>query len=134
MWRTYYRNQKGDIQPIGGVNQKIEGFFDVCKSKGLNGDQGVIIPKQNVDDLMLRGDIIEAVKKKKFKIYSIDTIDEGIEILTGFKAGERNAKGKFPRGSINYLVEKKLKDIANALKEDDSNKKGKKKTKRKTDK
>lgn len=109
-------NQKGEIQPIGGVNQKIEGFYDVCKAKGLTGTQGVIIPHQNVEDLMLRPDVVEAVKEGEFHIYSIKTIDEGIEILTGVKAGKRKKDGNFEEGSVNYLVDKKLKEFAEKLK------------------
>ena len=104
-------NQNGEIQPIGGVNEKIEGFFKVCKGKKLTGKQGVIIPKKNVQDLMLNHEVIEAVNKKKFHIYAIETINEGIELLTGKKAGERNSRGKFPEGTINYLVDKKLTDM-----------------------
>lgn len=102
-------NQKGNIQPIGGVNVKISGFFEVCKIKGLKGDEGVIIPKQNVSDLHLTDEIIEAVRANKFNIWAISTIDEGIEILTGIPAGKKNKKGKYSKGSINYLVYEKLK-------------------------
>ncbi|MBW1679902.1 MAG: AAA family ATPase [Deltaproteobacteria bacterium] len=109
-------NQKGEIQAIGGVNQKIEGFFDCCLRRGLTGDQGVMIPEANVQDLMLRKDVVEAVKKKKFHIYPVRTVDEGIEILTGKKAGERKADGSYPAGTINYLVDRKLRDLAEGLK------------------
>lgn len=102
-------NQKGEIQPIGGVNDKIEGFYQVCKMRGLNGTHGVMIPKQNVKNLSLSDEIIEAVKNKKFHIYAIETIDEGIEILTGVPAGKKDANGKFPAGSVNYLAYQKLK-------------------------
>ena len=102
-------NQKGFIQPIGGVNEKIEGFFDTCKMKGLNFEQGVIIPVQNVKNLHLSDEVIEAVKEGKFHIYAVSTIDEGIEILTGVPAGKKNANGKFPAGTINYLAYEKLK-------------------------
>ena len=102
-------NQKGEIQPIGGVNEKIEGFYEICKMKGLTGDQGVIIPVQNVRNLHLRDEIIESVKKGKFHIYAVRTIDEGIEILTGVPAGKKDSSGKFPAGTINYLVSEKLK-------------------------
>jgi len=105
-------NQKGMIQPIGGVNEKIEGFFDICIAKGLTGDQGVVIPHQNVKNLMLKKEIIEAVKNKKFHIYPIKTIDDGIEILTGIDAGKRNANGKFRKGTINELVDSKLRELA----------------------
>ena len=102
-------NQKGHIQPIGGVNEKIEGFFDTCKMKGLNNEQGVIIPIQNVKNLHLSDEVIDAVKSGKFHIYAVSTIDEGIEILTGVPAGKQNANGKYPAGTINYLVYEKLK-------------------------
>ena len=101
-------NQKGEIQPIGGVNEKIEGFFQICKMRGLNGQQGVIIPKQNIRNLHLNDDVIEAVKNEKFHIYAISTIEEGIEILTGVPAGKKDKNGNFPAGTINYLVNEKL--------------------------
>jgi lon-related putative ATP-dependent protease len=110
-------NQKGDIQPIGGVNQKIEGFFQVCKAKGLSGDQGVVIPRQNVRNLMLREEVIEAVKRDKFHIYAVNTVDEGIEILTGVAAGDKKEDGTYPEGSINYRADKKLKEMAAKLKQ-----------------
>jgi len=110
-------NQKGEIQPIGGVNEKIEGFFDVCKAKGLTGTQGVIIPHQNVQNLMLRPDVIEAVANGKFHIYPIKTIDEGIEILTGVKAGERKEDGIFEEGTLNYLVDQEMQRLARSWKD-----------------
>lgn len=110
-------NQKGEIQPIGGVNQKIEGFFDVCKARGLTGKQGVVIPAQNVNDLMLRHDVIEAVEKGKFHVYAVSRIDEGIELLTGKKAGQSLGNGEFEKGSVHDLVNKKLKEYANRWKE-----------------
>lgn len=109
-------NQKGDIQPIGGVNEKIEGFYDVCKSAGLTGTQGVIIPHQNIQNLMLRNEVIEAVKEGKFHIYPVKTIDEGIEILTGYKAGERRKDGTFEEGTINELVDQELHRLAESWK------------------
>ena len=105
-------NQKGEVQPIGGVNDKIEGFFELCRYRGLTGEHGVIIPHQNVRNLMLSDDVVQAVKEGKFHIYAIKTIDEGIFILTGIKAGERNSKGKYPKGSVNYLVDEKLRSFA----------------------
>ena len=105
-------NQKGEIQPIGGVNLKIEGFYDVCKARGLTGTQGVIIPYQNVDDLMLREEICRVVQKKKFHIYAIKTIDEGIEILTGVKAGKLRRDGTFEPNSFHELVDQKLEKYA----------------------
>jgi predicted ATP-dependent protease len=110
-------NQKGEIQPIGGVNQKVEGFFQVCKAKGLTGDQGVVIPRQNVRNLMLREEVIEAVKQGKFHIYAVSNVDEGIEILTGVEAGEKKEDGTYPEGSINYRADKKLKEMAAKLKQ-----------------
>lgn len=101
-------NQFGEIQPIGGVNEKIEGFFDVCKHRGLTGSQGVIIPRTNVKDLMLREDILNAVDEGVFAIYAIDHVDDGIEILTGIKAGTADKNGKFPRSTINNRVQKAL--------------------------
>ena len=101
-------NQFGDIQPIGGVNEKIEGFFDVCKHRGLTGEQGVIIPRTNVSNLMLREDVITAVKEEKFHIYAIDTVDDGIEILTGIKAGKPNEQGEYPEGTVNWMVKQSL--------------------------
>ncbi len=101
-------NQKGEIQPIGGVNEKIEGFFQICKMRGLNGQQGVIIPAQNVRNLHLNDDVIKAVKEDNFHIYAINTIEEGIEILTGVPAGKKDKFGNFPAGTINYLANEKL--------------------------
>ena len=110
-------NQKGEIQPIGGVNDKIEGFYQVCKLRGLDGSNGVIIPIQNVNNLSLSDEIIEDVKNGKFHIYAISTIDEGIEILTGVPAGKKDVNGRFPAGSINYLVQEKLKKYASVSKD-----------------
>lgn len=109
-------NQHGEIQPIGGVNTKIEGFFDSCKAHGLTGTQGVIIPHQNVKDLMLRHDVIDAVHRKQFHVYAITSIDEGIELLTGKPAGTRQSKGKFTRGSVHALVDAKLTEYATRVK------------------
>ena len=110
-------NQNGEIQPIGGVNHKIEGFFDVCRARGLTGKQGVMIPHQNIGDLMLRKDLVEAVAAGKFHIYPVQTIDQGIEILTGWSAGEKGPDGKYPPGTVNYLVDQKLQDLAKRMKE-----------------
>ncbi|UCF82051.1 MAG: AAA family ATPase [Desulfobacteraceae bacterium] len=109
-------NQKGEVQAIGGVNQKIEGFFDCCRKKGAKKNQGVMIPESNVKDLMLRKDVVAAVKKGQFHVYPVKTIDEGIEILTGKNAGERKADGTYPKGTINFLVDQKLKELAEGLK------------------
>jgi lon-related putative ATP-dependent protease len=108
-------DQLGDVQPIGGVNQKIEGFFDLCRVRGLDGSHGVIIPKRNRKNLMLRGDIVEAIEKGLFTIYTIDRMEEGLEILTGMKAGELQEDGMYPEGTINYLVAKRLTEISEAL-------------------
>ncbi|MEE8619831.1 MAG: AAA family ATPase [Dehalococcoidia bacterium] len=109
-------NQKGEIQPIGGVNQKIEGFFKVCQAKGLSGDQGVLIPHQNLRNLMLREEVVEAVKQEHFHIYSAKTINEGIEILTGVTAGKRQKDGTYPKSTVNYLIDRRLKEMAERLK------------------
>ena len=105
-------NQKGQIQPIGGVNEKIEGYFQVCKVRGLDGSHGVMIPVQNIDNLQLSDEIIDAVKNKKFHIYAVSTIEEGIEVLTGVPAGKKDKDGHFPAGTINRLVYEKLKKYA----------------------
>jgi ATP-dependent Lon protease len=109
-------NQKGEVQAIGGVNEKIEGFFDCCRHMGLNGKQGVMIPASNVKDLMLRKDVVEAVAQGHFHLYAVKTIDEGIEILTGKKAGELKADGSYPKGTVNALVNQKLTELAEGLK------------------
>ena len=105
-------NQRGEVQAIGGVNEKIEGFFDICRARGLNEQQGVLIPKANVQHLMLREDVVEAARHRQFAIYPVTTVDEAIEILTGIKAGERGPEQRFPAGTINRLVEDKLKSFA----------------------
>jgi predicted ATP-dependent protease len=102
-------NQKGQIQAIGGVNQKVEGFFDVCLSKGLTGKQGVLIPRTNVKSLMLKKDVIDAVKNGEFHIYQVSTVEEGIEILTGVAAGTPDEDGNFPEGTVYRKVQEKLK-------------------------
>src|SRR5699024_2422926 len=102
-------NQKGEIQPIGGVNEKIEGFFEVCKNRGLTGEQGVLIPHQNVKNLMLKDEVIEAVEKGQFHIYEVRTVEEGIEILTGVPAGQKDEHGSYEEGTIYKQVEHKLK-------------------------
>ncbi len=101
-------NQKGEIQAIGGINYKIEGFFDVCRLKGLTGDQGVMIPRANLRNLMLRSDLVSAVEEGKFHIYAVGTIDEGLEVLTGVSAGQRQDDGRYPRGTVNDAVQRKL--------------------------
>jgi lon-related putative ATP-dependent protease len=105
-------NQHGQVQPIGGVNEKIEGFFDVCKKIGLTGNQAVLIPQSNVKHLMLRHDVVDAVEEGKFQIYPIETVDHAIEMLTGLKAGELNKQNNYPKGSVNYKVTAKLAEYA----------------------
>jgi lon-related putative ATP-dependent protease len=112
-------NQKGEIQPIGGVNEKIEGFFAVCRNRGLTGDQGVIIPQINVKNLMLKKEVVDAVKDGKFRIYAIKNVHEAIEILTDLPAGERRTDWTWPEGTINFLVDKRLKEMAKKLKAED---------------
>ena len=105
-------NQNGEIQAIGGINRKIEGFYDLCRVKGLTGEQGVLMPTSNLRNLMLRPDVVQAVAEEKFHIYAVQSIDQGIEVLTDVVAGTRNTAGKFPAGSINALVEQKLTQFA----------------------
>ncbi|HHS12411.1 MAG TPA: ATP-binding protein [bacterium] len=109
-------NQKGEIQAIGGVNYKIQGFYDVCRAKGLSGSQGVLIPRANIDQLMLRKDVVNAVKKGRFHIWAAGTVDEGIELLTGEPAGKRENDGRFTPGSIHDKVDQKIRRYAEALK------------------
>jgi predicted ATP-dependent protease len=112
-------NQRGQVQAIGGVNEKIEGFYDVCKAQGLSGEQGVLIPEANVTNLMLKEELVEAVGTGKFHVWAVRTSDEGIEILTGVPAGERQADGTYPEGSVNNLVGKRLDELAKALRHSD---------------
>jgi ATP-dependent Lon protease len=109
-------SQQGDVQPIGGVNQKIEGFFDICATRGLDGRQGVIIPRRNVPNLMLKPAVIEAVRRGRFHLWAISTIDEGMEILTGVAAGQRDERDEFPRGTVNRRVEDRLRHMAEEMK------------------
>lgn len=109
-------NQKGEIQPIGGVNEKIEGFFDVCQAKGLTGAQGVIIPWQNVQNLMLRTEVVEAVRSGKFHVYPVRTVDGGIEILTGVEAGVPDEHGSYEEGTVHFLVDQELQRLAKGWK------------------
>ncbi|HSU87722.1 MAG TPA: AAA family ATPase, partial [Terriglobia bacterium] len=110
-------NQQGDIQAIGGVNEKIEGFYDVCRIKGLTGTQGVAIPAANVEDLMLREDLLEAVAARKFHVWPIARIEQGIELLTGVPAGNRDGDGTFAAGTAFALLDARLAEMAEALKE-----------------
>jgi lon-related putative ATP-dependent protease len=110
-------NQNGQVQAIGGVNEKIEGYFDICNARGLSGEQGVMIPHANVKNLMLRQDVVEAVTADKFQIYPIETIAQGIEVLTGVPSGKIDAEGNYPKGTIDQLVVAKLESMAETLKE-----------------
>jgi lon-related putative ATP-dependent protease len=125
-------NQHGEVQPIGGVNEKIEGFYEVCKLSGPDGQHGVIIPRRNLINLMLKNEVIEAVVNGKFSIYSIDNIEDGIEILTGMTPGEAGPDGTYPEGTFNFLVAQKLSELSEALKgeknQDDNNNGKNKKT------
>jgi lon-related putative ATP-dependent protease len=118
-------NQMGEFQPIGGVNEKIEGFFAVCKARGLTRSQGVVIPKLNVKNLMLKKEVAQAVKDGKFRIYAVATVDEAIAILTGMPSGERLADGTWPAGTFNFLVDKRLKEFAKKQKADEKGEKDK---------
>jgi predicted ATP-dependent protease len=110
-------NQKGQVQAIGGVNAKIEGFYAVCEAKGLTGEQGVLIPESNVPNLMLKEEIVQAVREKRFNIWAVKTIDEGIEVLTGVPAGRRLEYGTFEAGTIHHRVNERLATLAQTLKE-----------------
>lgn len=108
-------NQKGEVQPIGGVNEKVEGYFEVCKARGLNGQHGVLIPHSNLRNLMLKKEVVDAVKAGKFHIYPVRTVDEGIEILTGVPAGRQREGGSFERSSVNDLVDRRLREMAETI-------------------
>jgi predicted ATP-dependent protease len=108
-------NQHGEVQPIGGVTEKVEGFFDICLAKGLTGEQGVLIPASNVDNLMLKDEVLDAVKGNRFHIYAVKTIEEGIELLSGVPAGEIGKNGKYPKDSIFYLADKKLQEFNSGM-------------------
>jgi predicted ATP-dependent protease len=114
-------NQKGEIQGIGGVNEKIEGFFNTCQGKGLTGAQGVIIPHHNLEDLMLRQEVVEAIAAGKFHVYAISDIDEGLELLTGVPAGEKDAEGKYPEGTLHYKADQRLRELNKEKKENKAN-------------
>jgi predicted ATP-dependent protease len=105
------------VQAIGGVNKKLEGFFETCKAKGLTGEQGAIIPESNVQNLMLKEEILEAARQGKFHIYPVKNIDEGIEVLTGVRAGERIEDGTFEPGTVNHLADRRLKEMAEKMRE-----------------
>ena len=104
-------NQLGQVQPIGGVNEKIEGFFDICKEQGLNGNQGVIIPASNIKYLMLRWDVVHAAEAGQFHIYAVETVDQALHLLTDIEPGESNEKGEYPEDSFNAKVDAQLKSF-----------------------
>jgi predicted ATP-dependent protease len=113
-------NQHGEVQPIGGVNQKIEGFFKVCKAQGLTGKQGVMVPRRNLGDILLESEVLEAINNGQFHVWAADHVDQGIELLTGVPAGERDAEGNFPEGTINRLVNERLEELSKGIKEFES--------------
>jgi predicted ATP-dependent protease len=108
-------NQRGEVQAIGGVNEKVEGFFDLCKVRGLTGSQGVVIPRSNVENLMLREDVVKAIEEGKFHIYAVETVDQGIEIFTGVPAGEPDEEGRYPPDTVNGKVDERLRAPAEGL-------------------
>ena len=108
-------NQNGEVQAIGGVNEKVEGYFEICQAVGMTGDQGVIIPESNVANLMLKETVVEAIRQGKFHLWPVRTIDEGIDALTGVKAGERLPDGSFEPESVNARVDERLRKMAEAL-------------------
>ncbi len=110
-------NQKGEVQPIGGLNQKIEGFHDLCRALGFTGQQGVVMPARNRQNLMLRDDVVESVRRGEFHVYAVDTIDEAIELLTGASAGERQPDGSYPEGSVNARVHARLHEMVDAMRQ-----------------
>jgi predicted ATP-dependent protease len=110
-------NQKGEVQPIGGANQKIEGFHDVCRAVGFSGTQGAIIPERNRRNLMLRQDVLDSVERGDFRILSVSSVDDALEALTGVSAGERQADGTYPEGSVHYLVDKRLREMGEAMRQ-----------------
>jgi len=110
-------DQGGAVQPIGGVNEKVEGFFELCRLRGLDGTHGVIMPRRNVKNLMLKKDVVDAVRDGRFSIYLIDSVEEGLELLTGLHSGEQREDGSYPEGTVNYLVAKRLTEISDALKD-----------------
>ena len=109
-------NQKGEVQAIGGVNEKLEGYFQLCKARGLDGEHGVVIPASNVKNLMLKHEVVDAIKSGQFHVFPVSTIDEGIEVLTGVKAGVSGKDCKYPAGTINCLVQDRLASMAEKVK------------------
>jgi len=110
-------NQKGEVQPVGGLDEKIEGFFEACKAQGLPGGQGVVMPRRSAGRLMLRGDVVEAVRQGGFHVWAVDTVDQALEILTGMPAGERNPDGTYPEGTVYRRAEDKLRGFVEKLAE-----------------
>jgi predicted ATP-dependent protease len=113
-------NQHGDVQPVGSIDEKIEGFFDIRQMRGLSGDQGVLIPEGNAHQLMLRRDVVAAVEAGRFHVYAMRTVDDGLEPLTGLAAGARDESGEFPPGTFNQLVELRLQEFAEFRREFDA--------------
>ncbi|MBT8447391.1 MAG: ATP-dependent protease, partial [Gammaproteobacteria bacterium] len=105
-------NQRGRVQVVGGINEKIEGFFDICSKRGLDGSHGVVIPRDNVKHLMLREEVVDAVAARRFSVHAVSDIDEAITVLTGVDAGERDTEGRFQPGSVNQRVETQLLEYA----------------------
>lgn len=126
-------DQNGEVQPIGGVNEKIEGFFGLCKLRGLDGSHGVIIPRRNVKNLMLKQEVIDAVREGRFSIHAIDMMEEGLEILTGMPAGVLQEDGTYPEGTVNHLVMKRFDEIAHILEKKKDADNGDKQTKKQDD-
>jgi Lon-like ATP-dependent protease len=110
-------NQHGEVQPIGGVNEKIEGFFRVCKAQGLTGQQGVMIPRRNLGDVNLNSEVLDAISAGSFSVWAVDHVDQGIELLTGITAGEMNEDGTYPEETINFLVNERLEKLSKGIKE-----------------
>ena len=110
-------NQKGELQPVGAINEKIEGFFEVCRQAGFSGEQGVIIPKSNIENLMLKLKVVQTIKEGKFHIWPITNVDEGIEILTGHPAGKRLKDGSFTKKSVHYLVDRRIDELNKNIKQ-----------------
>ena len=108
-------NQYGQVQSVGGINEKIEGFFTLCEHRGLNGQQGVVIPKSNTINLMLSKSVIDAVKQEKFHIYAVENIDQAVQIMTGMPAGELSSRGRYPKNTLNQLALERLEQIANIV-------------------
>jgi predicted ATP-dependent protease len=118
-------DQNGNVQPIGGANEKIEGFFDLCRLRGLTGEQGVILPARNGRNLMLKKEVVDAVREGNFRIYTIEHVEDGVEILTGMSAGKEGPDGTYPAGTLNRLVEERLTALREAMKGEEEGEKRK---------